>query len=63
MATNTGEMGSAFSDWQALSLAYETGIEALRQREPGAADALMKISRRLQTCEGANAEKRNAAQR
>ena len=63
MSTNAREMGTAFSDWQALSLAYEAGIEALRQRKPGAAEALRKISRELQTCEGANAEKRNAAKR
>jgi len=63
MATNTPGMGSAFDDWQALSLAYEAAIEALRLREPGAAEALMKISRELQTCDGANAERCAAAKR
>jgi hypothetical protein len=63
MAIDTSEMGTAFNDWQALSLAYEAGIEALRQREPGAADALRRISRELQTCEGADAERRAAALR
>lgn len=63
MATESREMGSDFSEWQALTEAYEAGIEALRQRKPGAAKALMMISRKLQTCEGAKAEQRDAAKR
>ncbi|MDN8615832.1 hypothetical protein [Variovorax ginsengisoli] len=61
MATDTPGMGSAFNDWQALSLAYEAAIESLRRREPGAGEVLRKISRELQTCEGANAERSAAA--
>lgn len=63
MAINACDMGSAFSEWEALALAYEEGIEALRLRKPGAADALMKISRELQECEGADIEKRAATRR
>lgn len=46
-------MSMEFCEWQDLSDAYVAGIDALRRKQPGAAMELMRISRALQTCQGA----------
>ncbi len=55
-------MSTEFCEWQDLSDAYVAGIEALRRKQPGAAIELMRISRALQTCQGAADQRHNSAQ-
>ncbi len=58
--SDVDDMGAAFVEWQKLSEAYESAIEELRVGEPGAAAALKIISRDLQMCAGALAQRRAA---
>lgn len=45
MHVETFELGSAFSDWSELTDEYVAGLQALRRREPGASERMMRIAK------------------
>jgi hypothetical protein len=51
MPKHTIPMGSAFSQWEALTKEYLEGLVALRRREPGASARMMRLAREMQECE------------
>ncbi len=50
MRHRTSELGPVFGDWQDAADAYAVQLDALMRREPGAAEELARLSRRLAQC-------------
>lgn len=44
-------MGTDYSQWERLTRDYQTGMEALRRREAGASENMMRIAREMQECQ------------